>query len=126
MHPAAGPFFPPSPPPLGAAKEHTAKLLAEDKQTHGDGAKPALEEQQCPGPASTWAMAAEQVTQASSAVAWLCLGMWERLTPNPVPGMLGRSQAPGESQETSALPQHSSFGSYPWIEFPLNWGACSC
>lgn len=68
-HLAASPFFPPSPPLRRAAKGHTVKLLAEGKQSCRDSAKPALEEQHCPGPANTWATAAEQVTQAGSAAA---------------------------------------------------------
>lgn len=83
-------------------------------------------DQQCPGLKSTWAVAAEQVTQAGSAMPWLHLGHGGRLTPNPVPGthMLGKSQDPlGDSQEPSAHPQ-GCFGSSPRIEFLLNWAAC--
>lgn len=39
-HPAASPF-PPSLPPCRAVKGHAVKLLAEGKQSHGDGARPS-------------------------------------------------------------------------------------
>lgn len=102
------------------------KLLAEGKQSRGDGAKPALGEQHCPGPASIWATAAEQVTQAGSAVPWLCLahGEGSLQTQCQVLTCWGEASQPlGESQEPSAPPQ-GYFGFYPWIEFLLNGGTC--
>lgn len=98
-------------PVRGCERAHAAKPLAEGKQSRRDGARPCWSNSTALALQAHGASATEQVTQAASAVAWLCLGRGEGSLRTQCQALVcwGEASQPlRESQELSARPRGRS------------------